>query len=57
MASGVYNETRVVLRDFLQQILKDAILYTEHAGRKTVTPTDVVYALKRHGQLMYGYGK
>ena len=30
--------------------------YTEHAKRKTVTSLDVVYALKRQGRTLYGFG-
>ena len=30
--------------------------YTEHARRKTVTALDVVYALKRQGRTIYGFG-
>lgn len=28
----------------------------EHAKRKTVTSLDVVYALKRQGRTLYGFG-
>lgn len=52
----VYDEIREVLRMFLQQIIKDAITYTDHAHRKTVTALDVVYALKRRGRTLYGFG-
>jgi hypothetical protein len=30
--------------------------YTEHAKRKAVTAMDVVYALKRQGRTLYGFG-
>ena len=32
------------------------VTYTEHARRKTVTAFDVVYALKRQGRTLYGFG-
>jgi histone H4 len=51
----VYEETRGVLKVFLEHVLRDAITYTEHARRKTVTAMDVVYALKRQGRTLYGY--
>jgi len=44
----IYEETRGVLKAFLEKILRDAVTYAEHARRKTVSATDVVYALKRH---------
>lgn len=52
----VYEETRSVLREFLENVIRDAVTYTEHARRKTVTAMDVVYALKRMGRTMYGFG-
>ena len=51
----VYAETRGVLRAFLENTLRDAVTYTEHARRKTVTAMDIVYALKRQGRTLYGY--
>ena len=36
--------------------VKDAVTYTEHSRRKTVTALDVVYALKRQGKTIYGFG-
>ena len=52
----IYEETRSVLKTFMENIIKDATTYTEHAGRKTVTAMDVVYALKRNGKTLYGFG-
>jgi histone H4 len=52
----VYEETRSVLKVFLENVIRDAVTYTEHARRKTVTAMDVVYALKRQGRTLYGHG-
>ncbi|ODQ53854.1 hypothetical protein SAICODRAFT_55634, partial [Saitoella complicata NRRL Y-17804] len=52
----IYEETRGVLKTFLEGIIRDAVTYTEHAKRKTVTSLDVVYALKRQGRTIYGFG-
>jgi len=52
----IYEETRGVLKTFLENILRDSITYTEHSKRKTVTALDVVYALKRQGRTLYGFG-
>ncbi|PRP86027.1 small nuclear ribonucleoprotein G [Planoprotostelium fungivorum] len=41
---------------FLENVIRDAVTYTEHARRKTVTAMDVVYALKRQGRTLYGFG-
>jgi histone H4 len=69
----IYEETRGVLKTFLEGVIRDAVTYTEHAKvrtvslsrkevywqspqRKTVTSLDVVYALKRQGRTLYGFG-
>ena len=52
----IYEETRGVLKSFLESVVKDTVTYTEHARRKTVTALDVVYALKRQGRTLYGFG-
>ncbi|XP_069054313.1 histone H4-like [Lepisosteus oculatus] len=49
-----YEETGGVLKVFLENVT-----YTEHAKhakRNTVTAMDVVYALKRQGRTLYGFG-
>ncbi|CAN0235757.1 unnamed protein product [Lampetra planeri] len=51
----IYEETRGVLKVFLENVIRDAVTYTEHAKRKTVTAMDVVYAL-RQGRTLYGFG-
>ena len=40
----------------MENVMRDAVTYTEHAKRKTVLATDVVYALKRQGRTLYGFG-
>ena len=68
----IYEETRGVLKIFvrslhllvctasadvqLENVIRDSVTYTEHAKRKTVTSLDVVYALKRQGRTLYGFG-
>eukprot|EP00766_Chilomastix_caulleryi_P000998 gnl/Chilomastix_caulleri/198.p1 GENE.gnl/Chilomastix_caulleri/198~~gnl/Chilomastix_caulleri/198.p1 ORF type:complete len:107 (-),score=33.39 gnl/Chilomastix_caulleri/198:126-446(-) len=56
ISAAIYDETRAVLQEFLKSVLRDAITYTEHAGRKTITTLDVIYALKRQGRTLYGFG-
>ena len=52
----IYEETRGILKVFLEHVLKDAVTYCEHSRRKTVSAMDVVYALKRSGRQIYGFG-
>ena len=56
ISSLIYDGTRIVMKTFLENVIKDAVAYTEHAKRKTVTALDVVYALKRQGKTLYGFG-
>ncbi|XP_030410652.1 histone H4-like [Gopherus evgoodei] len=49
----IYEGTRGVLKVFLENVIRDAVTYTK---RKTVTATGVVYALKREGCTLYGFG-
>merc|ERR1712068_50889 len=52
ISAMIYEETRGVLKTFLEGVIRDAVTYTEHAKRKTVTSLDVVYALKRQGRTL-----
>ena len=52
----MYEETRTVLKEFLGKVIKDSVCYCEHGRRKTVTALDVVFALKRQGKTLYGFG-
>ena len=52
----ISEEIRDALKVFVQSVLRDAVAYTEHARRKTVTALDVVHALKRQGRPLYGFG-
>ncbi|MGH0134854.1 UNVERIFIED_CONTAM: hypothetical protein FKN15_027490 [Acipenser sinensis] len=39
----IYEEIRGVLKVFLVNVIQDAVTYTEHAKRKTITTMDVGY--------------
>lgn len=52
----MYEETRGILKIFLENALRDATTFTAHARRKTVTSLDVVHALKGQGRKLYGFG-
>lgn len=51
----IYEDVRVVLKAFLERVLRNTITITEHSKRKTVTVADVVWALKREGRPIYGF--
>lgn len=48
-------EVRSAAKGFLDNLIGDAIKYAEHARRNTVTVQDVIEALRRNGQKLYGY--
>ncbi|KAJ3524472.1 hypothetical protein NMY22_g10981 [Coprinellus aureogranulatus] len=52
----IHPETRGAIKIMLEDVLRDTVAYTEHAKRQTVTALDVVYALKRSGRTLYGFG-
>jgi len=56
LSGTIYEETRDALKIFLEDVIRDAVAYTEHARRRTVSTLDVVYALKRSGRTLYGFG-
>lgn len=51
----LYQETRGCLVLKLEKVLNDAVTYTVYARRKTVTTTDMLFALKRQGLTLYGF--
>ena len=56
IGAGCYEKTRLCLEDYLKRVLRDVVVLVEHADRFTCTVMDVVFALKRNGQVLYGYG-
>lgn len=50
-----YDRTRALLKTFLHNVLRDAVTYTDHARRTTVTTADVLHALKRQHKTLYGF--
>lgn len=56
MSAACHDTAREEIKDFLKNIIRDAVHYTEHSNRKTVCAMDVLYALKRNGRTLYGYG-
>jgi len=55
ISGALYEEVRVLLKAFVEGVVRDATAYTEHAKRKTLTALDVVHALKKRGRVLYGY--
>lgn len=49
----IYEESRGVLKVFLENIIRDTITITEHARRNTVMKNDVLYALAHQKRTLY----
>lgn len=56
ISDNSYNPAREYLDAMLVRVTRDSIVYAEAAKRKTITAMDVVYALKKNGKTIYGYG-
>ena len=57
ISGTMYEETRGLLKLYLENVIRTSVTYTEHARRKTVSPMDIVHGLKHHGCTLYGFGK
>jgi histone H4 len=51
-----HESVREYINDFLERVVRDSLTYAEHGRRLTITAMDVVYALKKNGRVIYGYG-
>ena len=56
IGGNIYEETRGILKIFLEDVIGAATTYTDYAKRKTVSAADVVHSLRRKGHTLYGYG-
>lgn len=51
-----YEEARDALKALLENVIRDAVVNADNGNRKKVNIADVVYALKRQGHTLYGFG-
>jgi len=51
--SDLYDRVNELVRKFLQDVLMKAVIYAEHAQRKTVSKQDIILALKKSGHILY----
>jgi histone H4 len=56
MSVESHDQVREYIDDFLNKVVRDSLTYTEHRKGQTITAMDVVYALKKNGRVLYGYG-
>ncbi|KAM0688018.1 Histone H4 [Conglomerata obtusa] len=55
VGGAVYECVNRLARRYMEEVLQNAITYSCHAKRKTVSVMDVVYALKRQGVTLIGF--
>jgi histone H4 len=55
IAVPVYLDIQVIAKTFLKNAIRDAVIYMDYAGRKTLTSMDVVNAMKHQGRTLYGF--
>ena len=51
----IYEETRSVIKSFVEKVVADSVAMTEYARKRTVTCAAVVQALKKRGRSIYGF--
>ena len=55
LSSSIYDEVRACLKNYIDLIVKDCVIFTEHAKRKTISVFDIINSLKRKGKMIYGF--
>ncbi|KAL6881182.1 histone-fold-containing protein [Trichoderma novae-zelandiae] len=55
ISAMIYDNARAALKDFLEDVLRDACTYVEYRNAKTVTVEDVLHSLRRRGRTLYGF--
>lgn len=55
LSTNIYEEVRGLLMIHLRKLIQDAIWYSEHRQSYTISVFDVIYALKKSGETLYGY--
>eukprot|EP01117_Protostelium_nocturnum_P012660 TRINITY_DN4661_c0_g1_i1.p1 TRINITY_DN4661_c0_g1~~TRINITY_DN4661_c0_g1_i1.p1 ORF type:complete len:534 (+),score=116.79 TRINITY_DN4661_c0_g1_i1:62-1663(+) len=54
VSTEVYEESRSSLKGFFENVIKDAVTYTENSRRKTITTSDIKNGLANQGRQLYG---
>lgn len=56
ISNSVYKGVREAAEKIMKTLVRDASVYADGCKRKTVTAMDVVFALKKNGKTLYGFG-
>ena len=55
ISGNIYEEVHRILKAFLEEVIKDVLIFCQYNEHKTAMTIDVIYALKRHGHHLYGF--
>jgi histone H4 len=53
IGAPVYDEVRAMLKEFVGSVMTDTVSVMELTKKKTVSASDVLYALKKAGKTLY----
>lgn len=53
LSSLVYDETRNALKNFIEKVIRCAVIYADYRRAKTITAMDIVDGLKQSGIVFY----
>ena len=53
IGAPVYDEVRSMLKEFVGSVMTDTVAVMELTKKKTVSASDVLYALKKAGKTLY----
>ena len=56
IAANVYDEARVMINKFVENVMDDAVAILEMTSRRTVRVGDVLYALRKQDHTLYSVG-
>merc|ERR1711881_439766 len=54
ISAPIYEDSRTLLKVFIDSVVYYAIMYKDCLGRKTISLKDIVMALKRRGNMLIG---
>ncbi|KAH8596066.1 histone-fold-containing protein [Bisporella sp. PMI_857] len=55
ISATIYEDLRAAMRAYIERVMRDVATITEHCNRKTITVTDIIFALRRQGRPIYGF--
>ncbi|KAI4125665.1 MAG: hypothetical protein LQ347_005292 [Umbilicaria vellea] len=57
ISGQIYEDVRSAMKDRMSRIIQDCVFILDNSGRKTISVSDVIFALRRIGTPVYGFDK